>query len=249
MNYQYAAVSTPGRVRSENQDHIFINGAIRTNEVFGDIGNGAETGLFAVADGMGGEANGARAARCAVQCLQKNLEPDEACVLQAFYDANEQICSMIRQCGWRMGTTLVCLLLHGEKATVINIGDSRCYQFRCGQLMRLSRDHTLLQQMINLGVLNPQQETPAFARHRLTQHLGIFDDELTIQPYVGRTEAYAGTLFLLCSDGLTDMLSDAEIERVLAETGSVEKQVKELFRQAMNNGGKDNISVVLVRIE
>lgn len=250
MNYSYAAICETGQVRSENQDRIYLNGTICNGERTQTNGFGEERGLFAVADGMGGEAQGAQAAQSALTALPPKEDWSANTVLQAYEAGNRLVCEQIRKIKKRSGATLVTLLLTGDdQAVIANIGDSRCYVFRDDHLTQLSSDHTVVQRLLALGVIDPARAKTHAERHRLTQHLGIFPDELVIQPHTACLPVKPGDRFLLCSDGLTDMLEDDEICEILREKEEPQLCAAELYQRAMQNGGKDNISAILVRIE
>ena len=170
--------------------------------------------------------------------------------MRAYAVGNNVICEEIRKIRKRSGATLTTLLLtDDDRASIANIGDSRCYLYRDNCLVQLSEDHTAVQRMITLGVIDPAQAKTHPERHRLTQHLGIFPDELVIQPHTACLSVKADDRFLLCSDGLTDMLEDAEIREILYSQEGTQTCAAALYHQAMQHGGKDNISVILVKIE
>lgn len=204
--------------------------------------------MVAVADGMGGEAHGDLASLATVKLLKKTPPRDEETMHRLMREANEEICEMMRRYGERIGSTLTMLCLQGKTARMTNIGDSRCYLFRDGQLRAISKDHTQVRQMVDMGLLTPEQARTHRDRHKLTQHLGIFPDEMLIEPEMVELEVCAGDLFLLCSDGLTDMVKDASIAQVLKSEKTPKEKAEELFAQAMENGGRDNITVLLVAV-
>ena len=142
MKYSYAAVCATGRVRTENQDRIYLNGTICGGGYAQTDGTGRKQGLFAVADGMGGQAQGAQAAQAALEALPPKKCWSPEAVLQAYDAGNRAICDQIGKIGKRSGATLTTLLLADGEAYAANIGDSRCYLYRDGCLSRLSEDHT-----------------------------------------------------------------------------------------------------------
>ena len=215
MKYSYAAVCATGRVRTENQDRIYLNGTICSGGYAQTDGTGRKQGLFAVADGMGGQAQGAQAAQAALEALPPKKCWSPGAVLQAYDAGNRAICDQIGKIGKRSGATLTTLLLADGEAYAANIGDSRCYLYRDGCLSRLSEDHTAVQRLIALGIIEPAEAKTHPERHRLTQHLGIFPDELIIQPHTVQLPVRPGDRFLLCSDGLTDMLEEEDLSALL----------------------------------
>lgn len=146
-----------------------------------------------------------------------------------------------------MGTTLVLALFHHNKITVAHVGDSRAYRLRHGTLDLITRDHSLLQEQIDAGLIDP--ESARFSPHRnlVTRAVGVnYGVEVEIHDHV--TEA--GDVYLLCSDGLSDMLSTEEIDDILTEGGaSLDATCDALVQRANDNGGRDNTSVVLVKVQ
>jgi len=169
--------------------------------------------------------------------------------LQAYDAGNRAICDQIGKIGKRSGATLITLLLADGEAYAANIGDSRCYLYRDGCLSRLSEDHTAVQRLIALGIIEPAEAKTHPERHRLTQHLGIFPDELIIQPHTVQLPVRPGDRFLLCSDGLTDMLEEEDLSALLRSQTAAPACAAALYQLAMQRGGKDNISVLLVGID
>ena len=254
MYLEAIALSDVGRVRQNNEDNYYIQGIVRQNlmqQRAEETYKGAtKKSLFAVADGMGGESDGEVASLVAVQSLRPCCLAevcDEA--YSAIMEANEMVCNEImRKGGKRMGSTLTALYVDDDTAVVCNIGDSRTYLMREGCLTQISEDHTIVQQMVNMGAITKEEARTHRKRHVLSQNIGIFPDELVIEPSFSEDiELQDGDLFLLCSDGLTDMVSDEEIRKIL-ETGSVYEQSHRLITKALENGGRDNVTVVLVRV-
>ena len=254
MYFSYYAISDVGRVRAENQDNLYCNGLYRRNPAEEDAflrgGMFRDAAIFAVADGMGGEHDGALAALETVRELDGVDRSGGPEALTSYLLAcNDRLCREIREAdGQRMGSTFAGLLLSDEQAHVVNIGDSRVYLFREGHLAQLSRDHTAIRSMIDMGILTEEAARTHPDRHRLSQHLGVFPEEMVIEPYTVTGQPQEGDRFLLCSDGLTDMLADREIEAVLWEGGSLRQQASVLHTMAMERGGRDNFTVLLVQI-
>jgi protein phosphatase len=248
------AISGAGLIREENQDNLYINGLYwRTISVgaiirHGDIAQGK--GLYAVADGMGGEKHGELASLVAVEALGKADFSRDKPFERYLLDRNAVICGLIQaNGGTRIGSTFAGLHINVSSAKLANIGDSRIYLLREGELLQLSRDHTHIQQMIELGVLTKEAARTHRDRHKLSQHLGILPAEMIIEPYTASISISSGDVFLLCSDGLTDMLEDAEISEKLKNNTGVEHKAEALFSAAMKNGGKDNISIIAVQVK
>ena len=247
------AISDLGSIRSENQDNLYINGAFRRDVsdklAFRRSNTCLTRGLYAVADGMGGEENGAAAALTAVNCLDKQ-EHNITSIESYLLERNAVLCGMIEENGGcRMGTTFAGLCIDGDAADIINIGDSRIYLFRDNALTQLSRDHTVIRPMLEMGILTPETARTHPARHKLSQHLGIFPEELIIEPYTAHVDLKPDDLFLLCSDGLTDELEDEEIEAILRLSAGLPETAEELFAGALRKGARDNITILLVQAE
>lgn len=247
------SISSPGLVRIENQDNLYINGVYRNditdNSVFQYANKSTVGGLYAVADGMGGEKHGELAALLAVKQLKEIVISDcQFQLTQYLMSQNVVICDLIMQNNKiRIGSTFVGLLICSERASIINIGDSRAYLYRDGILKQLSRDHTQVQQMIDMGLVSVADARAHPARHKLSQHLGIFPAEMVIEPYSIEIEIEEDDIFLLCSDGLTDMVDDLTISKILSTTAGEQEKAEMLFETALRNGGKDNITIVLIQ--
>lgn len=242
-----------GTVRRINQDNLFLNGKLREDiscqetVSFTDV---AEQGIYAVCDGMGGESCGEEASRMAVGAL-RGVPPENFLARGPAYlsQINDSLCQLMRQRKARIGTTFVGLTVAGDQGRILNIGDSRAYLLRRGRLCKLSRDHSQAQRLMDLGLITPQEAAVHPDRHRLTQHLGIFPEEMIIEPYESDLFAlYRGDLFLLCSDGLTDMLTEPEIAGILIRGGRVAEKADRLYQGALHGGGRDNVTVVLIQV-
>lgn len=255
MLLSYCVICDPGRVRDDNQDNVYCNGEFRRDIqerlAFRRSGVTRNSGLFAVADGMGGEAHGAQAALETVRALDTvDLAGGAEAVTDHLLARNDVICDLISSGdGRRMGATFAGLLIHNGMAHVINVGDSRVYLCRSSALEQLSCDHTAIRPMIDMGILTPEAARTHPDRHRLSQHLGIFPDEMVIEPHTVSGMPQVGDIFLLCSDGLTDMVDDTGIGAILRGQGTLPEKAEALFAAALRGGGKDNISVLLVEIE
>jgi len=254
MTLVSCAICDVGLVRTENQDNLFINGAIREpaedTTVFRHRSVSEFRGLYAVADGMGGGAHGGLASLVTVQKMQnRNFYGDSSSMSQFLLECNEALCDLVAtHNGARMGSTFAGLCIDGRVATITNIGDSRIYRLRNNQLLQLSVDHTATRQMVELGLLSEEAARLHPDRHRLTQHLGVLPTEMLIEPYNNQVDLLENDIFLLCSDGLTDMLTDSDILRVLSTYDTVELRADTLFVEALKNGGADNISILVVSV-
>jgi PPM family protein phosphatase len=142
-----------------------------------------------------------------------------------------------------MGTTLVMGIFQDKRALIGHVGDSRCYRWRAGTLSLLTRDHSVLQQQVDAGLISAQQAQHAKHRHLVTRALGVYD---TVWLEVNEYRAQADDLYLLCSDGLNDMVTDECIANLLASPGPLQQKSRALIDAANDRGGRDNISVILV---
>ena len=248
------AICAPGLIRQENQDNFYINGIFRKDiaeqTVFIHSDKTSGCGLYAVADGMGGEEFGELASLIAVQAMDTlSCSDKEQNMVQYLIERNTVICDLINEKnGTRIGSTFAGLHIRGESAAITNIGDSRVYLLRSGELMQMSRDHNVVEQMISLGIISKEAARSHHARHKLTQHLGIFPSEMVIEPYTADISIEENDLFLLCSDGLTDMLDDYAIEKILKSLSDIKQKTEALYEATLQNGGKDNITILLVQV-
>ncbi|WP_319241205.1 PP2C family serine/threonine-protein phosphatase [uncultured Propionivibrio sp.] len=251
VSFEMAACSDTGLRREHNEDAVFID---------------AGQGLAFVADGIGGHSAGEVASAMAVACLSAGLREDlvnlsrrrldrdseERCLrgrmAERIAEANEAILTAGRQMPQYagMGTTLVAVAFLGDRLVFAHLGDSRLYRLRDGALSLLTRDHSLLQDQIDQGLSLPQAARSAGRRHIITRALGV---DTGAQPEIATLGVVSGDVYLLCSDGLNDMLEDAEIAATLVRcAGDIETAATELVRLANANGGHDNVSVALVRV-
>ncbi len=265
MELCYEARSHRGLVRTHNEDAVLVCGKLLSadkeavlvcgKQISGADGGGllaasgkADGGVFAVCDGMGGERFGGEAAAIAVSSLA-GIAP-RALPLQAgaaIDRANAAICRLMEERGARIGTTLAALSVCDGGCWCANLGDSRVYHRRGETLRRLSADHTRAAQMIGAGILSPEEAARHPARHQLTQHLGIFPEEFTLEPHTAEAALLPGDDLLLCSDGLTDGVSDAAIAGCLLRERLPRQAADGLLSLALAAGGRDNISLILLR--
>ncbi len=250
MELQSFGFSDAGKRRDHNEDSYLCNDAER---------------LYLVADGMGGHASGETASRMAVDCIEefigqsrmgpvswpvkarKGLTPEQNRLYAGTFLANLRILQATKDRPELdgMGTTLTGLLVEEEHLAVTNVGDSRLYKIRDGELDQLTVDHTYVGEMVRKGRLTPEEARKHPQRHILTNALGIQGD---IRIDVSRSDIMGDDLFLICSDGLYDMLEDKQIEGILRthRENSLFKIGLSLVLEANLAGGLDNITVVLL---
>jgi protein phosphatase len=244
LAWDFAALTHAGRVRANNEDAIGFVGSL---------------GLAILADGMGGYNGGEVASGMAIALLQASFgrwlahagphAPARA-VRRALQAGVDEANGAILEAGTAnmqlhgMGTTLVMAAFGAQRVVVGHIGDSRCYRLRDGQLDLLTRDHSLLQEQLDAGAITLEQAAQSPHRNLVTRALGI---ERHVYVEVHEHAAKPGDLYMLCSDGLTEMVSDAQLFTILLQDGALPEKATLLVAMANDNGGKDNISVVLAQ--
>jgi len=253
VHYESIVICGIGNRRSENQDNFFLNGDIRSDpdstELCRRYHYRDDNGVFAVADGMGGEAFGGLAAFIAVNRLSE-LAPvcSREQLRQHLLDRNGDICAeMNARGGVRIGTTFVGLSLTGENADIVSVGDSRVYVYSFGRLKRISRDDSVVQELIDSGCITEDEAMNHPDRNKITQHLGLFGDDPKLNLHFYSETVKDGDIFLLCSDGLTDMVSDSVMRRVFGLSENIDMISQALYNSAMRLGGRDNITIMLVK--
>jgi protein phosphatase len=229
-----AFATDTGRQRSANEDSVFVRAPV-----------------FVIADGMGGAQAGEVASKTSVETFDRELPqgPPERVLKETIEGANRTIHKLARQdpslAG--MGTTTTAAILdeRAEEVAIGHVGDSRAYRLRRGTLERLTRDHSLVEEMKRKGQLTEAQAEDHPQRSIITRALG---PEPEVEVDVQTVPAQAGDVFLICSDGLTTMLDDEHIGRLLARATSMPNAVRALVDEANRAGGRDNISVVAFKV-
>ncbi|CAB4914249.1 unannotated protein [freshwater metagenome] len=212
----------------------------------------ARAPLFAVADGMGGAQAGEVAAQLAVETLAQGLPSGSGTVEQrlgqAAREANARIHQLSRTDDARagMGTTLTALHVGEGDITIVHVGDSRCYRLRDGVFERLTSDHSLVEELVRQGRLSPEEAEDHPQRSIITRALG---PELDVEPDGQTLRGRSGDVYLLCSDGLTSMVPEVEVGELVAGATSLRDAALRLIDAANTAGGRDNITVVLLRLE
>ncbi|HEX4825299.1 MAG TPA: Stp1/IreP family PP2C-type Ser/Thr phosphatase [Candidatus Polarisedimenticolaceae bacterium] len=226
-----------GRRRESNEDDLLLE---------------PDLGLYAVADGMGGHAAGEIASHLAIETLlqaRQREDADDAAtwIRDAFAEANRRICDSILLHEERrgMGTTVAALVHDGEGAVVGHVGDSRVYLLRGGDLIRMTSDHSWVNEQVKLGLMTDDAAQRHPMRNIVTRALGSREDVLVD---TAATRLEPGDVFLLCSDGLNTMLTDDEIKGLVARNREEpESACRALVHAANVSGGEDNVTVVVVR--
>lgn len=248
---EMVAVSDPGRVRPNNEDAVFAE---------------ARLGLAVLADGMGGHNAGEVASVMAVTALASELAhafattPPHHLTPQGMPHARAALLDVIRRTNAAiqlashhnpryagMGSTLVVALFYDDRLLVAHVGDSRLYRLRAGQLEQLTHDHSLLQERIDKGMITPDAARWSLTRNLVTRALGV---EATVTADLAEHAVQPGDVYLLCSDGLNDMVDDSEIAATLQENSTnLQHCAAQLVEIANRHGGRDNVSVILAKIK
>jgi protein phosphatase len=227
--------SDTGRARRENEDSFY-----------------ARSPMFAVADGMGGAQAGEVASQLAVEVLQKGLPDGRGSVEQRLRDlveeANARINALSRTDDQRagMGTTMTLAYVGEDELSVAHVGDSRLYRLRDGGFERLTDDHTLVEELVRQGKLTPQEADTHPQRSIITRALG---PEAAVETDSHTWPARGGDVYLICSDGLTSMISEGQVGEIMVSARSLEEAGRRLIDAANAAGGRDNITVILFRLE
>ena len=246
MQFEFHALTDSGLVRGNNEDAFAFD---------------AIYGVAVLADGMGGYNAGEVASSMAVLSVKAELvrwltvngaqqsSKQVARVIETcFDDANLAIlnaaASNPEYAG--MGTTLVAGVFLDKRLILAHVGDSRCYRLRAGVLTQLTKDHSMLQEQVDAGFLTKEQAAYAPGKNLLTRALGV---EVVLRVDLREHAVEPGDLYLMCSDGLTDMMTDQEITLVLTQHSQLDRMATEMVNQCNLNGGRDNISVMLVQTD
>ncbi len=246
MTVEFYSASDVGRARDNNEDSVAVD---------------AEVGLAVLADGMGGYNAGEVASQMLTSFIKAELgrwlketgeKAGPADVRRAMDicvdNANRAIFNAAntnpRSAG--MGTTLVLAVFREDGLLLGHVGDSRAYRLRGGQFTQITRDHSLLQEQLDAGLLTPEEAAYSSNRNLVTRAVGVED---TVMLELHAHEVQPGDLFMLCSDGLSDMLDDDALAQLLINHPSLPEAAQALIAAANDMGGKDNIAIVLARAE
>jgi PPM family protein phosphatase len=244
MSYEFCTHTDPGLMRENNEDAVTFDG---------------ETRLAILADGMGGYNAGEIASNMAATFIKTELarwlaeagklaggkevrRAMEICVDNANRSVFNAANANMQYAG--MGTTLVMAVFQDDKVVVGHVGDSRCYRYRAGALLQVTRDHSLLQEQIDAGLISSEEAAVSVNRNLVTRALGV-EDIVELETHEHTLET--NDIYLLCSDGLTDMVDDVQIASILATDDALEQRARQLIEAANANGGRDNISVLLAQ--
>jgi PPM family protein phosphatase len=244
LQYDFFAQTDPGRIRENNEDAVVFDG---------------QYGIAVLADGMGGYNAGEIASGMATTFIKSELgrwlqqagagvgpkdvrRAIELCVNQANQSIFHAAHTNAQYAG--MGTTLVLSVFFGARMVLGHIGDSRCYRLRQGVFEQITRDHSLLQEQIDAGLVTPEQAAGSNIKNLVTRALGV---EPQVDMELNDFAVEPGDIYLLCSDGLSDMVDNPSIGRMISTSTDLEQIGQLLVNAANANGGRDNISVLLVQ--
>lgn len=248
MRIDYASLSDRGQVRPKNEDAFgaFVPDA--------DDALDSQGAVFVVADGMGGHRGGETASSLAVDAVCAGYDAHDGSnvgtvLVDAFSDANSRILSrsVADTALFGMGTTCTAMILVSGQAFFAHIGDSRAYLIRDGAIKQITQDHSLVGEMVRSGIISDEDARHHPKRNIITRSLGIQETVTTDTPHSPLTLA-EGDTFVLCSDGLTGYVSEAEIARVLELSDAPAAACEKLVAMANERGGRDNITVQVVRV-
>ena len=248
MDVEFAELSDLGRVRQGNEDYL--------GHTIPDVAPRVRSHgwLFVLADGVGGQERGEVASRTAVECVTQGFaeaaadEPHAGLLSRLIQRANKNVVDAghdADQQSGGMATTVVACALRYDRVTVAHVGDSRCYLIRNRQATLLTRDHTVAQEHVKLGLLSAHEVSSAATRHVLSRSLG---NELIVAAEISEHQVFAGDVLLLCSDGLHGSVSGSEMAAVAGQGSDLNTAAQRLVDLANERDGSDNISVQLIRI-
>ncbi len=255
MKIDAAVCSNIGRVRKNNEDNFYFNGEYLNES---NRNNGGmlkkvcddNTQVYAVCDGMGGEERGEEASITAVRALKQYVQTEHRVdgsqqlkdKLQSISDSIE---ANAHKDGITSGTTIAMVTVHNNMLRTVHVGDSRVYSMENGKLKRMTVDHSEVQRLYAMGLIKAEEMDTHAKRHVISQFLGMPRKDGLVSPSISvREPLKPGKRYLICSDGLTDMVKDPEITEILSRAGNAEEAVKQLTVAALRNGGKDNVTTI-----
>ena len=262
MKCKTVVCSSVGMKRKINQDNFYVNGFINEEQeryILKSYFSSKKEQVLCVCDGMGGEKYGEVASYISVKKLisykgrYSNLINRFSEHMNSYVQsANNAICSFVQENnGERSGSTMALLCISPEKneAVAANVGDTKVFLLRDKELKRISEDHNQAQSLANLGLISEEEARTHKDKSKLTQHLGIFQEEMMLEPYItDNIILKKNDLFLVCSDGLTDMLDYSEIADILNRDTTLKKICRKLIEVANTKGGDDNITAILAEL-
>ncbi len=255
---RFAVRSEIGKVRTNNEDNFYCNGVYMTpsesNRPFFLKGVAGVPGIFAVFDGMGGHDCGELASLTAAETLSEHsaeiLKGRHESVDSYVKDANSKLTALMNERNITTGTTMILSVFGKNFFTAYNLGDSRIYSIRNGVLTRINIDHTVAEEMIQEGRLDPKHEEDSRWSNILTRYIGARADDFSLCPDIYALLGYdENKRVLLCSDGLNKMLKHREIAAIMKNYDSPEETVNALTEAALMKGGLDNVTCIVIDID
>lgn len=242
MQLSVAAGTDVGRIRAGNEDSLYADAD-------------PDRGLFIVADGMGGHAAGEVASEMAVQIVAKELAPFRdlagpaplSGMAHALREANRAIYerTIVEADKQGMGTTASCMLMGGGRWIIGHIGDSRVYRMRDGEFRQITKDHSYVQEQVDAGFLTPEQARYHPYSNVITRCVGA---NAAVEADVLEGELRNGDIYVICSDGLTGMVEDPQLKKIVETRGTPGRMVDAMITEANRRGGLDNITAVVVQV-
>lgn len=255
-----AVFNDKGRIRKNNEDNLLFDGfSLRKDALDAgcsrQLNNYARIQYYAICDGMGGADAGEEASYCAVTELHNltqhiNGIHDVQKICQGIQLISDKVYAEACQRGTKSGTTMVLLAVQDGFARTFHVGDSRIYAMREGILRQLTQDHSEVQRLVNMGVITQEEAKTHPKRHVISQFLGMVPLEVRLSVAVSDPiPLQEGDWFLLCSDGLTDMISDETIRETLKTSFDAASAAKALVDEALEKGGRDNVTVICLHVK
>lgn len=244
---EIAALTHPGQVRANNED---------------SIATVPELGVVVLADGMGGHQAGEVASGLAVDLISRHMDHalkldgqtaatdyshEAHSIVEAIRLANSAIFEASQQrpeCAG-MGSTVVAAAFYGDKVAIAHVGDSRLYRLRDNELEQITLDHSVVQELLSRGLITPEEAHTAYNKNLVTKALGV---DANVEPDINEIKAEAGDIYLLCSDGLNDVLTDTQIRDMLVQdNSSLDALAQRMVDEVNSRGAPDNVSIILIR--
>ncbi len=246
-----SAITDKGKIRSNNEDNFSLDGLYLPENTKNmkkplQLQKGmAEKVLLAIFDGIGGNSYGEKASYVAAKAMEEQYSliegskvENEAFYVQTCRKMNQEVCKLQKEYCSNMGTTVSSLFWNNGTLTVCNAGDSPIFMLKEGKLIRIYEEHTN-RKLYEKLMIDRKPE--------LTQNIGINEEEMIICPYIHTIELEGINSFLISSDGLTDMVTDKRIEEILLMDSAQEEKISLLLNEALQNGGRDNITIILMQ--
>ena len=256
MKVSACGASHRGNKRGHNEDNIYVDGVYKydlsEDNVLIRSRRRAAPYVYAVFDGLGGEDCGEDASLTAAVGLKAMEDINAVCDIDTYIAAAHKaiINESVRVSAPNMGTTVASVQIFDDHATVFNVGDSRVYLYREGRFTQISRDHSVVQSLIDKGIMQEEERYASRYAAELTQYIGmVFEDGVEPCADITTVSICPGDVFLLCSDGLTGELNDDRLCEMLEENNSSEETAARLIKKALEGKCSDNVSAIVCRLE